>query len=483
MESRPFHFGKSQPNEPIRRTKGALAGLSLIVLLSSLDTSIANTALPTLSKAFAASFEGVQWVVLAYLLACTSLVVGAGRLGDLVGRRRLLLAGIAVFTLSSAACAFAPTLGVLILGRAAQGLGAAAMVALSMAFVTEIVPKSKTGGAMGLLGSMSAIGTSLGPSVGGILTVQLGWRSLFWVNVPLGVAAFLLVYRFLPNCKTVESSQVNFDKAGTVLLAFALSAYAAAITVGRGSFGALNVSLLLLSAIGIGMFVIAESRATSPLVEFALFREAGLSTRLTLSMVVSTVIMTTLVVGPFYLSRAFGLNAALVGITMSAGPIVASVTGVPAGRIVDRFGPEMMTRVALTGMVLGCVAMALIPSRVGVAGYVFPLIVVTANYAVFQAANNTSIMSGIAPEKRGVVSGLLNLSRSLGLITGVSLMGAVFAHAVGTNQVVTAKAQEIASGMKTTFGVAAILIAGGLLIACADSLQQWIPIRRGESRS
>src|SRR3954454_19583551 len=176
----------------------ALASLSLSMLLSSLGTSIANVGLPTLAQAFTASFQEVQWVVLAYLLAITTLIVSVGRLGDITGHRRLLLAGIVLFTAASILCAAASTLWLLIAGRAMQGLGAAIMMALAMAFVGETVPKAKTGSAMGLLGTMSAIGTALGPPLGGVLIAGLGWRAIFLVTVPLGMLAFLLAHSSLP---------------------------------------------------------------------------------------------------------------------------------------------------------------------------------------------------------------------------------------------------------------------------------------------
>jgi MFS family permease len=176
----------------------ALASLSLSMLLSSLGTSIANVALPTLARAFTASFQEVQWIVLAYLLAITTLIVSVGRLGDTMGRRRLLLAGIALFTMASVLCGVAPALWMLIAARTAQGLGAAVMMALTLAFVGETVPKERTGSAMGLLGTMSAIGTALGPSLGGVLIAALGWRAIFLVKVPLGIVALLLAHRHLP---------------------------------------------------------------------------------------------------------------------------------------------------------------------------------------------------------------------------------------------------------------------------------------------
>ena len=293
------------------------------------------SALPTLAQAFDASFQEVQWVVLAYLLAITTLIVSVGRLGDIIGRRRLLLAGIVLFTVASVLCGVAPTLWLLIAARAAQGLGAAIMMALTMAFVGETVPKARTGSAMGLLGTMSAIGTALGPSLGGVLIAGLGWRAIFLVNVPLGILTFLLAHRYLPADRRVpKTDRAGFDMLGTLLLALTLAAYALAMTIGRGSFGPLNMALLLAAVVGVGLFVLAEARAASPLIRLAMFRDPVLSASLAMSALVSTVMMATLVVGPFYLSRALGLDAALVGLVLSVGPLVAALTGVPAGRIV-----------------------------------------------------------------------------------------------------------------------------------------------------
>jgi MFS family permease len=378
-------------------TASAIATLSLSMLLSSLGTSIANVGLPALAQAFSASFQQVQWVVLAYLLAITTLIVGAGRLGDLTGRRRLLLAGIFLFTAASAACGLAPTLPLLIAARALQGLGAAAMMALTMAFVGETVPKAKTGTAMGLLGTTSAIGTALGPSLGGVLIAGFGWPALFFVNVPLGIVALVLAHRHLPADRP------------------------------------------------------RMARAASPPMRFELLRNPVLSAGFAMSVLVTAVVMATLVVGPFYLSGELALDVARVGLVMSCGPVVAALTGVPAGRLVDRFGARRMTIAGLAGMFAGTSILAMMPVSLGVAGYVVPLAILTAGYALFQAANNTAVMADLRPDQRGVVSGMLNLSRNLGLIAGTSVMGAVFA----------------AAGMRMTFAAAAMLIVVALGIASA----------------
>ncbi|HEX8188657.1 MAG TPA: MFS transporter [Pyrinomonadaceae bacterium] len=444
----------------------ALAGLSLSMLLPSLATSIANVGLPALARAFSASFQEVQWVVLAYLLAITTMIVGAGRLGDIVGRRRLLLAGICLFTAASLLCGVAPALWLLVAARAAQGLGAAVMMALTVALVGETVPKARAGSAMGLLGTMSAAGTTLGPGLGGLLIAGLGWRTIFLVNVPLGVLNFLLARRHLPSDRReAEADGAGFDKAGTLLLALTLAAYALAMTVGRGRPGPLNVALLSCAVVGVGLFALAEARAPSPLVRLAMFRDPALSAGLAMSALVSTVMMATLVVGPFYLSRALGLETALVGLALSAGPLVTALTGVPAGRVVDRFGARRTTVAGLVGMAGGSSVLSAMPSRLGVAGYIAPVVVVTAAYALFQAANNTAVTAGVRPDRRGVVSGLLGLSRNLGLVTGASVMGAVFALASAALDITTARPEAVAAGMRVTFAVAAVLIVVALAVA------------------
>ena len=443
-----------------------LLSLALSMLLSSLGTSIANVGLPTLAQVFNASFQQVQWVVLAYLLAITTLIVSVGRLGDIIGRRRLLLAGITLFTLGAVLCGVAPTLGLLVVARGVQGLGAAIMMTLSMAFVGETVPKEKTGSAMGLMGTMSAIGTALGPSLGGVLIAGPGWRAIFLVNLPLGILTFLLALRTLPvDRRRPKTNSAGFDHLGTLLLGATLAAYALAMTIGRGSFGALNLALLLAAVFGAGLFVLAEARAASPLIQLAIFRDAGLSASLAMSALVATVMMGTLVVGPFYLSRGLGLDTAMVGLVLSVGPLVAALTGVPAGHMADRFGAQRVTIVGLVGITAGSLMLSMLPATFGLPGYIAPIIAITVGYGLFQTANNTAVMKNVRPDRRGVISGLLNLSRNLGFTTGASVMGAVFALASATTAITTARPEAVATGMRVTFAVAAALIVVALAIA------------------
>ena len=437
-----------------------LASLGLSTLLPSLDTSIANAGLPVLARAFDASFTQVQWVVLAYLLSITALIAGAGRLGDLLGRRRLLLIGIGLFSAASLLCGLAPSLGWLLAGRAIQGLGAAIMLALGMALVGDTVPEARRGRAMGLLGSMSALGTTLGPSLGGVLIASVGWQAIFLINLPLGLLNALLVLRYLPADGPRAST--GFDWPGTLLLALTLGCFALAMTWGQGA-------LLLPAAVGAALFIWRQVRARAPLIRLQLLRSGQLSAGLGMTLLVSTVIMSTLVVGPFYLSQGLGLSPLAVGLALSAGPCVAALCGVPAGRLVDRRGAAAMTRAGLFGMACASSLLALLPLKTGIIGYLAPTLLLTASYALFQAANNSRIMGGIDAQQRGVVAGLLSLSRNLGLISGAAIMGSVFALGAGTRELIMAAPMALATGLHWTFALAAGLMVLALVIGWRPS--------------
>jgi MFS family permease len=321
---------------------------------------------------------------------------------------------------------------------------------------------------------MSAIGTALGPSLGGVLISGLGWRAIFLLNIPLGMLAFLLAYRYLPaDRRRQNAGRAGFDMLGTMFLTLTLAAYALAMTMGRGNVGGLNAMLLFVALVGVGLFVFTEARAASPLIRLAMFRDPLLSAGFAMSALVTTVLMSTLVVGPFYLSHGLGLNLALVGIIMSVGPVVVALTGLPAGRIVDRVGAQRLTIIGLVGIAFGSFSLSVIPAAFGIPGYIAPIVVITVGYALFQVANNTAVMKDVPADRRGVVSGVLNLSRNLGLITGASVMGAVFALASGTSDIATARPEDVAAGMRITFAVAGALLVVALAVAAASRVAAW----------
>lgn len=443
----------TSPAQPQATSQGALAGLALTVLLASLATSIANVALPTLSQALAAPFQQVQWVVLIYLLSITTLIISAGRLGDVFGRRRTLLAGIALFGAASLLCAFAPNLVWLIAARAIQGAGAALMMALAPASIGAATPQNRAGAAMGTLGAASAIGTALGPTLGGFLVETWGWPLIFASSAPLAVLAFILVAQNLPDDRpSLSASPSALDGIGTVLLALTIGAYALAMTVGRDA-----PALLGVAAFGLALFVIVETRVKSPLVRLSLLTAPRLSAGLAANALVATIMMATLVVGPFYLVAGLGLDAPQVGMVMSVGPLVAAFAGVPAGLIVDRFGSDRAATIGTTAIATGAFILSIMRTSSGVIGYVAPIAIMTAGYALFQAANNTGLIASAPSGERGVVSAMVGLARNLGLITGASALGAVFAATSGLSVLSALRPEAAATGLHVTFALAATL--------------------------
>ncbi|MBB5751628.1 MFS transporter [Prosthecomicrobium pneumaticum] len=378
------------------------AALALAVLIAALGTSIANIALPALAEAFAAPFAAVQGVVVAYLAAMTAAVLVAGRIGDRYGLKPALIAGLGLFAAGSLLCALAPALPLLVAARVLQGVGAAFMTTLATALMRETAPEDRVGRAMGLAGTVSALGTALGPSLGGVLIPITGWRGVFWLQVPLAVLA-------------------------------------------------LGLAALGLPAAGARRTARAGRRWPSA---------PGLWRNLIANALVAAVMMATLVVGPFYLALGLGLDPARVGLVMAIGPTLSIVSGVPSGRLVDRWGSGRVVALGLVLLAAGAALLAVLPPRIGVTGYGLALLVLTPGYQLFQAGNTTATLAAGRPETRGTLSGLLGLARNLGLIAGASAMGAVFAFGVGTEDFGRAGAAAIGAGMRLTF-----LVASGLMLA------------------
>ncbi|MCJ7995880.1 MFS transporter [Rhizobium cremeum] len=408
---------QTKPRSSTNAQSGITTTLALAMLLASLGTSIVNIALPMLAEAFSAPFSQVQAAVVAYLAALTVSVVVAGRLGDTYGLKPMLLVGLIVFAAASLLCALAPNLWLLIGARTLQGVGAAFLMTLAMALMRQTASEARIGRAMGLLGTVSALGTALGPTLGGLLIPITGWRGIFGVQIPLAVLALVLAIKTLPH-HTIKG------KAPSASL-----------------WSGINRSLV---------------------------------PNLVVNILVAAVMMTTLVVGPFYLSLGLGLTAGHVGFVMAVGPMISIFSGIPSGRLVDSWGSNRVLVIGLMLLAVGAFMLAFLPNMTGVAGYLLSIAVLTPGYQLFQSANNTAALADVPKDRRGTVSGTLNLSRNIGLIAGASLMGAVFAVGVGTEEFAKATGSAIAAGMRLTFLVAGMM----MLVAIAVALGVYNPDKR-----
>lgn len=447
-------------------TAGKMTALAGATLLASLGISIVTVALPALARAFSAPVSSVQAVVLAYLVSVTVAITLVGKLGDIIGHRRMLMAGLILFSLASLLCAAAPTLGVLIAGRAIQGLGGAVLLALPLSIARDVVPKDRLGSAMGLIGTVSAIGTALGPSLGGVLIAELGWRAAFVLLAGSGAATWALAVWTIPASPSRPiAAAKSLDWIGAAALAATLVLYALATLGGKTGMAMDSRMLLALAFAALGLFIFIESRAAAPLVPIALLREPKTGVALAMNLLVSTVMMATLVVGPFFLAFGLGLNEAQTGLVMAMGPLAAAFSGVRAGRMTDRFGARNTLILGLVQTTAGLICLAYAPRFFGVAGYVIALIMLTPGFQLFLAANNTAVMSQAPDTQRGMLSGLLGLSRNLGFMTGASVMSGLFAQVIGPQGVAGATPHDVAHAFTLTFLGAVGLSAVAVVLA------------------
>ena len=416
---------------PAARRLGLLA-LGLATLLPMLAGCMVSMLLPALGADFAVPFASLQWVLVAYLLGLTCLTVVAGRLGDRFGRRRLLLWGMGLFVLASLLCALAPTIGWLLAARVLQGAGAACMLVLSLAMVGQLVSPARRGRGMGLLGTLSACGTALGPSFGGLLLDVAGWQPAFLALLPIGLLALLC--------------------------------YGLALT----STGALALWLGGGALLATAWLVHSELGAATPLLPLALLGTRRLRGGLAASALVAGIMVLTLLIGPFYLQGAFGLDPLTSGLLISGGPLLAALTGLPAGWLVDRVGAITVVRLGLLLMSGAAALLAVLSPALGPLGYLLPILLLTAGYALFQTANNSAVIGGSGGQARGAVAGLLTLARNLGQLTGAAGLGALFAGLAGGGDPAVASASELHFAMQASFALGGVLLLAALWLAGRD---------------
>lgn len=408
-----------------------MTGVGLGILMATLDISIVNISLPTLVKELHTDFATIQWVTVGYVLVLTSLMLGAARLGDIVGPKKVYLSGLAVFTLGSLLCGASPGVGWLIGFRAFQGLGAAMTQAVGVAIITMVFPPQERGRALGISGGIIAFGLAMGPAIGGLIIGLAGWRWVFLVNVPIGFLAGFVIWKHAPYLRTGQVGQ-RFDAAGALLLLLTLACYALAMTVGQriGFATPAVLGLLAAAVVGLFSFVFLETRVNQPMIDLTIFRDPLFSLNLVMGFL-TFVMNGGILILPFFLELVMGYSTEKAGLFMMAAPVSMGMVSLWAGTLSDRHGSRLISLIGLLILVGGCLAVGTLHAGVSGLGYLLRVAPIGIGMGLFQAPNNSAVM-GRAPRNRlGVASGLLSLSRTLGTSTGLPLMGALFtAHVV-----------------------------------------------------
>jgi len=461
--------------KPYSRKWLILAAISISLFLGSVDGSIVNVSLPTLVQELATDFPTVQWVVLAYLLGLTTLMLSMGRLADIRGKQRIFAWGLVLFVLGSALCGLAPSIYWLIGFRFVQSVGASMMLALGVAIVTETWPDYERGKAIGIAGGVISLGIVAGPALGGAILQNLSWRWIFFVNVPIGAVALALVLLYVPPLPPKNRGE-PFDLLGAGILGLGLLCFSLALTIGQKiGFTALPILVLFgVAVLCIPVFLRQENRVAYPMVDLSLFANSTFSLNLFNGVLSFIAIAAVVFLLPFYLTLVLNLEQQQVGFLMAVSPLVLGLISPLSGALSDRWGARPVSVAGLVFIMAGYLTMTLLRTDSTPMQFVLYLLPVGIGMATFQSPNNSAIM-GAAPRQRlGVASGTLSMSRTLGQMTGIALLGAFFAnrlayHAGGLVDVSVADPQVIVQAMHDQFTLAAGLIGLGLLL----SLAQW----------
>lgn len=406
-----------------RRRWWILLSIAFGTLVSVINASMVSVALPTISRTMKLDLQVLQWIILIYLLTISSSLLVAGRLADLFGRKVIYAGGFLVLIAGSLVCAFAPNFHILLFGRVIQALGAAMPMANGMPLTTCVFPSQERGRALGIVGSVVAVGSLLGPVIGGFLVDSLGWHWVFLINIPGGLFAFATAMILLPRVAPAGNGE-KFDYPGSLLFAGAIVMLLLVLTeIGEGR---LNWWLLLLGIFTFIVFIMWDRKQAFPILDFELFKIPLVTTSLTAAFLSFLAISTVMILMPFYLEEILGYAPYQVGLLMSPYPLVLAVTAPLSGWLSDRWGPLGLTTGGLCLSMVAFLLIGFLGSGALYHGVALRLALAGLGMGLFQSPNNSTVMGSVPVNKLGLAGGVNALVRNLGMIIGTAVVVLIF---------------------------------------------------------
>jgi EmrB/QacA subfamily drug resistance transporter len=404
-----------------------LMAVSVATFMLLLDITVVNTALPSIEKDLGASFTDLQWVIDAYALSLAALVLSAGSLADRLGRRRVFAAGLVIFSLASGLAALSPDPTFLNVSRAIQGIGGAVMFAVSLALIAQEFPAGRERGtAMGAYGATIGVAVAIGPLVGGVLTDALGWQSVFYLNVPIGIAALVVTYAKLRETRDPNATRVDWPGVAT----FSAALFALVLALVRGNIegwgSTLIVSLFVASAALLGAFLVIERRVEEPMLPLGLFKRPAFTGVQIAAFAVSGSMFALFLYLTLYLQNYLGLSPLQAGVRYLPITLMSFFVAPVAGALLSRVPARVMLSIGLAGAGLGLLLMSGIHAGDSWTGLLAGFLVAGAGVGLLNPVIADVALSVVPKEQSGMASGINDTFRQVGIAVGIAAWGALF---------------------------------------------------------
>jgi EmrB/QacA subfamily drug resistance transporter len=452
------------------RKKNRWSILIVVVMstfMSALDSSIVNVALPKMAKALHVTTSNIQLVATSYLIVIAGTVLVFGRLGDMLGKTKVFIYGIAVFTFGSLLCGITSSFPVLIIARAIQATGAAGMMANNQGIITEVFPQNERGKALGLAGTAVALGSLAGPGLGGLIVGAASWELIFLINVPIGLAAWFYAVKLLPKARRRAGEKL--DGVGSILFLITIVPLFGALNEGlnRGftdPFILLGFFVALVSFIS---FIWVERKRENPLVQLQIFSNRLFSLSILCGFISFVAIFCNNIILPFYLQDVRSYTPQYTGVILMIYPLILTVVAPVSGHLSDQIGSEILTFIGLVLISLGLLLMSTLTENSALLTMVLFIGTMSIGMGLFQSPNNSLIMSTVAEDKLGIAGSVNALIRNLGMVCGIALaitlLYSMMSSKLGyrVTDYVAGRSDAFIYGMKTVYITAGIISLAG----------------------
>lgn len=441
-----------------------------MTFMTTLDSSIVNVALPTMARELGTTMAGIEWVVTSYLITICAFILLFGRFGDIIGKSRVFRIGIAVFTIGSLLCGLSNTLTMLIISRIIQAVGAAAAMATNQGIITETFPASERGRALGLTGTAVALGTMVGPTLGGLIVSVAPWEYIFLINIPIGIIVYIGVLKTLSFRK--EKEKVPFDLKGTILFMTSIILLFCSINFGqsKGFTNPIIVLTFLFSLLLLFVFIKVEGKIHNPMLDIHIFENKLFSLSIFCGFISFIAIGAMNIILPFYLQDVLKLTPSMAGLMMTVSPIVLAIVAPISGHLSDKLGSEKISAVGLSIMTLGLLSLSIFKESTSLFLVGILIASVSLGSGMFQSPNNSLIMSTVEKSKLGIAGSINGLIRNLGITTGIafstSLLYSMMSSKMGykVSGYVEGRADVFIYAMRFVFvGIGSICLIGAVL--------------------